>query len=62
MTKIHPAVEQAVDTLGLPAITRRRLVSGAGLANGRITFDKPVAETSVGELTDLVVAEYRAPS
>jgi simple sugar transport system ATP-binding protein len=28
--------------------------------HGRITFDKPTAETSVEELTDLVAAEYRA--
>jgi simple sugar transport system ATP-binding protein len=27
--------------------------------HGRITFDKPVAETSAEELTDLVAAEYR---
>jgi len=33
MKKLHPAVEQAVDTLALPALTRRRLVSGAGLAS-----------------------------
>ena len=30
------------------------------IQHGRITFDKPVAETSVEELTDLVAAEYRA--
>lgn len=30
------------------------------LQHGRITFDKPTAETSLQELTDLVVAEYRA--
>jgi ABC-type sugar transport system ATPase subunit len=30
------------------------------LQHGTITFDKPTAETSVQELTDLVVAEYRA--
>ena len=30
------------------------------LQHGTITFDKPAAETSVQELTDLVVAEYRA--
>ena len=30
------------------------------LQHGRITFDKPTAETSVEELTDLVAAEYRA--
>jgi simple sugar transport system ATP-binding protein len=29
------------------------------LRNGRIEYDKPVAETSVEELTDLVVSEYR---
>jgi ABC-type sugar transport system ATPase subunit len=29
------------------------------LQHGRITFDRPAAETSVAELTDLVVAEYR---
>jgi simple sugar transport system ATP-binding protein len=29
------------------------------LRNGRIEYDKPVAETSVEELTELVVAEYR---
>ena len=29
-------------------------------STARITFDKPTAETSVQELTDLVVAEYRA--
>jgi simple sugar transport system ATP-binding protein len=30
------------------------------LQHGRITFDKPTAETSVEELTDMVAAEYRA--
>jgi simple sugar transport system ATP-binding protein len=30
------------------------------LQHGTITFDKPTSETSVAELTDLVVAEYRA--
>jgi simple sugar transport system ATP-binding protein len=30
------------------------------LQHGQITFDKPVAETSAEELTDLVAAEYRA--
>ncbi len=30
------------------------------LQHGMITFDKPTAETSVEELTDLVAAEYRA--
>ena len=30
------------------------------LQHGQITFDKPAGETSLRELTDLVVAEYRA--
>jgi ABC-type sugar transport system ATPase subunit len=30
------------------------------LQHGQITFDKPTADTSLQELTDLVVAEYRA--
>jgi simple sugar transport system ATP-binding protein len=30
------------------------------LQHGRITFDKPRADTSVDELTELMVAEYRA--
>jgi simple sugar transport system ATP-binding protein len=29
------------------------------LQHGRITFDKPTAETSISELTDLMVTEYR---
>ena len=29
------------------------------LRNGRIEYDKPVADTSVEELTELVVSEYR---
>ena len=29
------------------------------LRNGRIEYDKPVAESSVEELTELVVSEYR---
>jgi ABC-type sugar transport system ATPase subunit len=30
------------------------------LQHGRVTFDKPVSETSAEELTELVAAEYRA--
>jgi ABC-type sugar transport system ATPase subunit len=30
------------------------------LQHGQITYDRPAAETSLAELTDLVVAEYRA--
>jgi simple sugar transport system substrate-binding protein len=33
MDKVHPTVEQAIDTLGLNGLTRRRLLGGAGLAS-----------------------------
>ena len=32
-SKVHPKVEEAVDTLELPGATRRRLLSGAGLVS-----------------------------
>jgi ABC-type sugar transport system ATPase subunit len=32
------------------------------LRNGEITLDKPTAETSVEELTEIVASEYRAPA
>lgn len=32
------------------------------LAHGTIAFDKPATEASLAELTDLVVAGYRAPA
>jgi len=36
MRRVHPRVEEAVETLGLSAVTRRRLVSGAGLASASL--------------------------
>jgi simple sugar transport system substrate-binding protein len=36
MSKVDPAVEQAVDTLGLNPITRRRLLKGSGLASATL--------------------------
>jgi len=36
LKKVHPAVEQAVDTLDLNGSTRRRLLSGAGLASATL--------------------------
>ena len=36
MSKVDPAVEQAVDTLGLNPITRRRLLKGAGLTSASL--------------------------
>ena len=35
MKKVHPKVEEAVDTLDLNPITRRRLLSGVGLARAQ---------------------------
>ncbi len=36
MKKVHPKVEEAVDTLDLQAVTRRRLLSGAGLTSAAL--------------------------
>ena len=36
MSKVDPAVEQAVDTLGLNQVTRRRLLKGTGLASATL--------------------------
>src|ERR671924_1121097 len=36
MAKVDPAVEEAVDTLGLNPITRRRLLTGAGLTSATL--------------------------
>jgi simple sugar transport system substrate-binding protein len=36
MSKVDPTVEQAVDTLGLNALTRRRLLKGTGLASATL--------------------------
>ena len=36
MPEIHPKVEEAVETLGLGSVTRRRLLSGAGLASASL--------------------------
>jgi len=36
MKKVHPAVEEAVDTLGLNPVTRRRLIAGSGLASASL--------------------------
>ncbi|HZA80341.1 MAG TPA: sugar ABC transporter substrate-binding protein [Actinomycetes bacterium] len=36
MSKVEPVVEQAVDTLGLNRVTRRRLLSGVGLTSASL--------------------------
>ena len=39
MRKIHPKVEEAVDTLDLNPVTRRRLLAGTGLASASLAAD-----------------------
>ena len=36
MRKVHPKVEEAVDTLDLNPVTRRRLIAGSGLASASL--------------------------
>ena len=36
MSKVDPVVEQAVDTLGLNRVTRRRLLGGVGLTSASL--------------------------
>ena len=36
MSKVHPKVEEAVETLGLNRVTRRRLLAGAGLTSASL--------------------------
>jgi simple sugar transport system substrate-binding protein len=57
MKKVHPKVEEAVDTLDLNPFTRRRLLSGAGLASASLaasalltacTSDKKTEASSSG--------------
>ena len=36
MKKVHPKVEEAVDTLDLNPVTRRRLLAGTGLASASL--------------------------
>jgi simple sugar transport system substrate-binding protein len=36
MSKVHPAVEEAVETLGLNKVTRRRLLGGVGLTSASL--------------------------
>jgi simple sugar transport system substrate-binding protein len=46
MTKVHPKVEEAVETLGLNALTRRRLLSGAGLTSASLAASALLAGCS----------------
>ncbi len=46
MKKVHPKVEEAVDTLDLNPVTRRRLLSGAGLASSSLAATALLAACS----------------
>ena len=46
MTTVHPKVEEAVDTLGLNALTRRRLLTGAGLTSASLAASALLAGCS----------------
>jgi simple sugar transport system substrate-binding protein len=46
MGKVHPTVEQAIDTLGLSGPTRRRLLTGAGLASASMAASALLAACS----------------
>ena len=49
MKRIHPKVEEAVDTLDLNAVTRRRLLSGAGLASASLAATALLSACSKAE-------------
>jgi simple sugar transport system substrate-binding protein len=46
MTQVDPRVEEAVESLPLPAVTRRRLLSGAGLASAGLAASALLAACS----------------
>ncbi|GAA2108843.1 sugar ABC transporter substrate-binding protein [Actinomadura alba] len=48
MKDVHPTVEQAVDTLGITGVARRRLLSGAGLVSATAAASALLAACSSG--------------
>jgi simple sugar transport system substrate-binding protein len=52
MTDIDPTVEEAVDTLGLPGVVRRRLLSGAGLVSATAAASALLAACSSENKSD----------
>jgi simple sugar transport system substrate-binding protein len=52
MTKVHPKVEEAVDTLGLQGATRRRLLSGAGMVSAATAASALLAACSSSNKKD----------
>jgi hypothetical protein len=60
-TAARTGIRRKVARIGLAVLVATATVAlGVSASDGSITFDKPTSETSVQELTDLVVAEYRA--
>ncbi|MEN3358455.1 MAG: simple sugar transport system substrate-binding protein, partial [Mycobacteriales bacterium] len=51
MKKVHPKVEEAVDTLDLPGVTRRRLLTGAGLSSAGLAATALLAACSKDNAT-----------
>jgi simple sugar transport system substrate-binding protein len=51
MRKVHPKVEEAVDTLDLDSVTRRRLLAGAGLASSSLAASALLAACTRGSNT-----------
>lgn len=58
MRRIHPRVEEAVDTLALPDVTRRRLLSGAGLASASLAATALLSACRREAATEGVVGNY----
>jgi simple sugar transport system substrate-binding protein len=52
MKKIHPKVEEAVDTLGIEGVARRRLLSGAGMVSASAAASALLAACSSSNKKD----------
>jgi simple sugar transport system substrate-binding protein len=58
MRRVHPKVEEAVGTLVLPAATRRRLLSGAGLASASLAATALLSACGREAATEGVIGNY----
>src|SRR5215470_12865375 len=58
MKKLHPKVEEAVDTLDLNPVTRRRLLAGTGLASASLAATALLAACSKKEETAGAVGNF----
>ena len=52
MSKVDPVVEQAVDTLDLNRVTRRRLLGGVGLTSASLAASALLAACSNNDKKD----------